>query len=155
MEGTPTFPKYLLPSILGYRRCTNCHQEALFADPWLALDKAVNETQPGFPLVRLMIRFPNCFINSLQLQFPMLTVIIFPKGTQHKTWGLQRHFWMGEELRVKKCKLQSVDIFRVDLMIWGPMGKIFKIQTGLHNGRQIEALSMFKTIPLFPPPQQI
>lgn len=63
--------------------------------------------------------------------------------------GSVYHFWMGEEFRMKRCKLQSVDIFRIDSMIWGAVGRVFKIQTGLCNVRKTEALSGSKIIPLF------
>lgn len=43
-----------------------------------------------------------------------------------------------------KFQLQSVDIFRIDPVIWGAMERIFKIQTGLYNVKQTEALPMFK-----------
>lgn len=39
-----------------------------------------------------------------------------------------------EQLGMKKYKLQCVDIFRTDFMIWGAMGRIFKIQTETNGG---------------------
>lgn len=56
----------------------------------------------------------------------------------------------GRRPWMKKRKLQSAAIFRVDPMIWGTVGRIFKMQTDLYNVKQMEAPPMFELSLCFP-----
>lgn len=110
-----------------------------------------------FSLICLMISFSCCFINRLQPQLPVLTVTTFPMGKYIKTGGLKEicvPLPGGKRTSVKRFHLWSVDIFRIDSMIWGEMRRIFKTQAGFYTVKQAKALPLFK-FSLSPSPQQI
>lgn len=149
LEGIPTFPGLSVVKCLGlWKMLKRSTKKPCLVDQ--------QQTHPGqnsewdeiqFSLICLMISFSCCFINRLQLQLPVLIVTVFPMGKYIKTWGLKGvcvPFLGGRRTCMMKFQLQSVDIFRIDPVIWGAMERIFKIQTGLYNVKQKEALPVFK-----------